>query len=1752
MAITVAHNPKTDEHVAWVDGAWQPIEHIAAGPKGELAYQIDGMWHVDPTPPAAMRERFAPKKAEKEEYGWVDKGRDALAAVLDIGPEALETTMKVADMISAGAVDIGAIKSLQEKRKITQDVLASEHMKKLNAEHSAMYKDDTKSAGELGAFYIDNPEWLMSKGVTSIGSMLLPVGAVGAATKLGTAAKLSDKALSKLAVSTSITTGAAQNAADTFAELKDLSLEDRYKGAATSAAVSILAGIVTKGGTEGALARRMVADLQAGKITAADVSKALKGGMFKSVLKETAQETLEEAGNILGEAVGRNQLEDVPGKLFDPDKPEDRKRLLTAALLGTISSAVAHPATKPRLTEQDKLRIDLSDKLATQQITPTEALEALKKAGIAVPERPEVHAEEKPELADIIDTLKKSGVAVPEPELTEAEKLQKVWGGPREKVSPEDITDAEIIEGATAPAPTAEAAPEAMPTVEEPIPTADTDIARWLTAPATPAEELAARYVTELNVPPAEALTRATSELEEEPEVAAMPEAPTATAAPAPELAVEGAPTPEEATPTVEATAPAPETATPTVDPIYTAAVEAVRGGIAPSPKALAASQRITETKAKALIRQMQDEGVVSAPDPAKGNRRTVLPVPEPAAAPAPAPEAAAAPAPSITPEEVAATAPAVAAAVDASAQAPVSPDVSPLAAINPPASPAAGLPEGQVAPAPATATAQPTQAPVSPAAPAAPTPTAGGAQPPMVPPPPTGAAPASGATGGGGGGQGRVPLATVAGTPQAQAAQTQRTQQEIDDDVDAALDKVKMSKQGYDAAQGVSILQALREPSKIWPAFQRLWKRFDYKQRETLVKAMTTDFLVYGASKSVPALKDVNVLLQSKAGAQQFYMQEGSDVVDALQRAMDKMTPAQRSLLEELPLAATLARVDPANTDPNAPKNAKLSGMYNRLGPDGQKAYVLLRDYYKTVNERTKQILMQNIANLGISAAAKQNLVSKIEAMYIEHGTIDPYFPLVRRGKFWLNIKSHPLQNDRKFFMFETLGERDAAAAYFAKQQYRNMNENAALERAKNAGILSVGNDLHSMRDSDITKNPSKVLTDLFDAIDSMSGDLDTKNASGFTPREELKDAMYQIYIDTRPDDSFRKQFAHREDYGLVGFSVDLVRDTADRVASTAPQLANLEYAPKLRNMISQAEDSVSETDEFYPYVGEMKRRVESEISPPTTDSGLVQAANVLNKTSVLFYLSSFSTAILQPANVLTVGYFNLAGEYGHSAVQAEMFKESPKFWKYLGVRKTNPDGSKSWVAPTIEQAGNLTPIERKAVEAMRMRDVTHATQAREVMKYKGKPREKRSLYAARGPGDALSVMWGKLTSAADVALLGAMHSTERLSREYMFRTAFALHYKKTGNFDASVDRAIEHVHNSLGNYASYARPMVMKGAIGKMVLQFKMYPLFMTNMLLHNVKGAISTLSTREEKRQAVTTLAGVLGSTLLHSGVKGLPLYTAVAWMATEALKHMGDDDDEYPNDIRKIDMKTYWENVFIPEKLGPVTIGGYKLSDLLMEGPLDNLTGFSVGQRLALNDMWLKAPPEQSSIQNTMLQYGAALAGPSASLALQWGAGLQAFSNGDYDKGFDSISPAFLKAIRQTARVSEKEGVVDANGNIVLEGEKISLGRMVGRSMGFRFVEEVRPKDQAAKERTLIQAMDSERSTLLRRFDNAIKNDDDDALMKLWDEEVPKFNAQYPQNKLTVSDVAEYRRGLIEQRSGVVPKRAQPLINQMRQE
>jgi hypothetical protein len=75
--------------------------------------------------------------------------------------------------------------------------------------------------------------------------------------------------------------------------------------------------------------------------------------------------------------------------------------------------------------------------------------------------------------------------------------------------------------------------------------------------------------------------------------------------------------------------------------------------------------------------------------------------------------------------------------------------------------------------------------------------------------------------------------------------------------------------------------------------------------------------------------------------------------------------------------------------------------------------------------------------------------------------------------------------------------------------------------------------NDISSLRR--ISSDSSALLREIFDVIDSSNlGDSDSK--------DKLKDAVYQVYLQTMPDQSFRKQFIHRK--GTAGFSGDALRN--------------------------------------------------------------------------------------------------------------------------------------------------------------------------------------------------------------------------------------------------------------------------------------------------------------------------------------------------------------------------------------------------------------------------------------------------------------------------------------------------------------------------------------------------------------------------------------------------------------------------------
>jgi hypothetical protein len=575
------------------------------------------------------------------------------------------------------------------------------------------------------------------------------------------------------------------------------------------------------------------------------------------------------------------------------------------------------------------------------------------------------------------------------------------------------------------------------------------------------------------------------------------------------------------------------------------------------------------------------------------------------------------------------------------------------------------------------------------------------------------------------------------AGTPsQTQESRDEavRTQKEIDKEVAIDLEKIRISKQAEALARQVGVLQALRDPRKIIPAMQQIWKSASYLQRRILVSLPTTEFLSAWGSTYIPELKNTNVLLEKMSGLTQQLLHSVAILAQTVHKAYKEDSTLQTKL-EELAYASTLAEIDPS--DPNAKERSKkLDDMYIDLGVKGQQLYKLIKEHYENLSDYFSHLLDEQIINSKVTPEARERLMAMVRSIYETGSKINPYFPLVRRGDYWLAIGSG---KHRQFYTFETMGERDAAAEGFAKER------RTPLQQLKEDQTFVLGNDIGSLRRA--SYDSSGLLKGMFEVIDSQ--DLTSPEA-----REELKDAVYQLYLNTMPEQSFRKQFINRKN--ITGFSTDLLRNISTTGTKMSTQLAKLKYSPLLRNSLSAAKDSIVGREELEPFIAEMQARVD-QLMNPTKQGALGAVGTFLNRASFVHYLSGAASALIQPVAILQTGSTILGARYGYTQTGIELGKML-KVWDQYGITRRNPDGSVSYVPPSVANASGFTADEKRAVREMLGRDVSQSTYASALFGYSSVPTME------------FDSAWSKTKRGAAMLTGGLMHTTERLSREVLF----------------------------------------------------------------------------------------------------------------------------------------------------------------------------------------------------------------------------------------------------------------------------------------------------------------------------------------------------------------------------------------------
>ena len=235
--------------------------------------------------------------------------RDLASGVLQIPGVAVKSASDVARLATGDSFGKGLGDSAEAVNKAIRENVGTWRAQQQATRFQQDMADPNLNAADV---VVGNPGALADMALPTVGSMALPVGTAALASKAATSSKAAQVAraideatvLDRAAKASSaavLGTTMAQNAGDTFSEIRDDGgdLGDAYKGAAVTLPFTLAANKLTGGGAEGGIVRAMAG--------AKGAAKQIPGAS----LREGSQELGEDAGQYLGETIGKGEEFDI-------------------------------------------------------------------------------------------------------------------------------------------------------------------------------------------------------------------------------------------------------------------------------------------------------------------------------------------------------------------------------------------------------------------------------------------------------------------------------------------------------------------------------------------------------------------------------------------------------------------------------------------------------------------------------------------------------------------------------------------------------------------------------------------------------------------------------------------------------------------------------------------------------------------------------------------------------------------------------------------------------------------------------------------------------------------------------------------------------------------------------------------------------------------------------------------------------------------------------------------------------------------------------------------------------------------------------------------------------------------------------------------------------------------------------------------------------------------------------------------------
>ncbi|MCV2218893.1 PLxRFG domain-containing protein [Thauera sp. Sel9] len=511
---------------------------------------------------------------------------------------------------------------------------------------------------------------------------------------------------------------------------------------------------------------------------------------------------------------------------------------------------------------------------------------------------------------------------------------------------------------------------------------------------------------------------------------------------------------------------------------------------------------------------------------------------------------------------------------------------------------------------------------------------------------------------------------------------------------------------------------------------------------------------------------------------------------------------------------------------------------------------------------------------------------------------------------------------------------------------------------------------------------------------------------------KANLMDNLNQLAIGTLPDSSYRRHFRHRK--GVPGFSSDAMRAFAASMQHAGHHIAKIQHAHELSLLIDEMQKDIREaggdTTEQQQVVNELTRRLDLLLNPNTHP--VAAAAGQVG--FVMSLGGSIASGLVNLTQTPFVTLPWLGARYGFGKASAAMTKASKD---YFGGRW------EKWSGFVMQGNPNLSADEQKAIRELENMGLINLTQAQDL--------------AGTANTDSTVSKRAFAINRAMKIVGWTFHVPEVFNRQVSALATYRLARDKGQAHADAVEAARNALIRTHFDYSASNRARFMQGNFTRVITMFKQYSQQMTYLLWRNAYQALKGESP-QVKREARRMLLGVAAMHFTAAGTLGLPLgiFGITPLLSLLALG-MGDEDDpwEWETEYRKM-----LADVF-----------GVKVGEAIAHGPMRMLLNVDMASRVGLGDLWLRAPNKEAEGRDLVEAWMLTLLGPVAGYAGQMGTAMQAFEEGKFARGVESMMPKFISAPLKAYRFSD-EGVRSWRGDDL--GIDLTPAEIVGTAMGFQ--------------------------------------------------------------------------------------------------